>query len=298
MSAAALQQALQSCQERIDERLPFWLDKTRLAPRLNDAMHYACCNGGKRIRPLLVFATLEALGDDPSRGLDAACALEFIHAYSLVHDDLPAMDDDDLRRGKPSCHIAFDEATAILAGDALQTLAFSCILNSPVPEISDTAKIKILQVLSAASGAQGMVGGQMLDLLAEGKQLDQRQLEQIHRHKTGALISASVEMATLIATECSHNKQTALLKYADSIGLAFQVWDDVLDIIGETATLGKTQGGDLQQQKSTYPKLLGLEAAQHYANRLNESAQTELALFDHKADTLRALSHYIISRTH
>ena len=286
-------------QQRVNQRLEFWLTRQeKLAPRLVDAMHYATFNGGKRIRPVLAFATAEALGGQIADAVDAACALEMVHSYSLVHDDLPAMDDDDLRRGQPTCHIAFDEATAILAGDALQCLAFQVLANSPLEVMTSDVRIRMVQCLSEASGTAGMAGGQALDLEAEGQQLAIADLEKIHRHKTGKLIRASVLMGAMVADQGTPDQIAHLDAYADAIGLAFQVWDDVLDVIGDTATLGKKQGADVQLNKSTYPQLMGLDAAQRYAKTLNERAHEALAGFDHRADTLRALSAYIVSRTH
>ncbi|MCG8317683.1 MAG: (2E,6E)-farnesyl diphosphate synthase [Pseudomonadales bacterium] len=286
-------------QDRVNKRLSFWLDRQeRLAPRLVEAMRYATFNGGKRVRPVLAFAAVEALGGNIDDAVDAACALEMVHSYSLVHDDLPAMDDDDLRRGQPTCHIAYDEATAILAGDSLQCLAFEVLSDSPLQAMSNATKIKMVLCLSQASGTAGMAGGQALDLEAEGRQSSLDELEKIHRHKTGKLISASVLMGAMVAAHVNNQQLKALNEYADAIGLAFQVWDDVLDLIGDTATLGKTQGADLAMNKSTYPQLLGLDQAKAYAAELDARAQQALATFDHNADTLRALSRYIVTRKH
>ena len=286
-------------QDRVNKRLSFWLDRQeRLAPRLVEAMRYATFNGGKRVRPVLAFAAVEALGGNIDDAVDAACALEMVHSYSLVHDDLPAMDDDDLRRGQPTCHIAYDEATAILAGDSLQCLAFEVLSDSPLQAMNNATKIKMVLCLSQASGTAGMAGGQALDLEAEGRQSSLDELEKIHRHKTGKLISASVLMGAMVAAHVNNQQLKALNEYADAIGLAFQVWDDVLDLIGDTATLGKTQGADLAMNKSTYPQLLGLDQAKAYAAELDARAQQALATFDHNADTLRALSRYIVTRKH
>lgn len=299
MNDTALTQYIEASQQRVNERLDYWLEQQeKLAPRLVDAMRYATFNGGKRIRPVLAFAAAEALGGTADDAIDAACALEMVHSYSLVHDDLPAMDNDALRRGQPTCHIAFDEATAILAGDALQCLAFEVLANSPLQVMTDQVRIRMLQCLSSASGTAGMAGGQALDLEAEGRSLNLADLEKIHRHKTGKLISASVLMGAMVASGNDQAQIDCLVEYADAIGLAFQVWDDVLDVIGDTATLGKQQGADIALNKATYPQLLGLEAAKDYAMALNERAQKALATFDHKANTLRALSSYIVSRTH
>ncbi|MCG8673148.1 MAG: (2E,6E)-farnesyl diphosphate synthase [Pseudomonadales bacterium] len=299
MSSEALQEYIKSSQERVNNRLDYWLQRQeKLAPRLVEAMHYATFNGGKRVRPVLAFAAAEALGGSPEDAVDVACALEMVHSYSLVHDDLPAMDDDKLRRGQPTCHIAFDEATAILAGDSLQCLAFEVLAQSPLPSMNNDIKVHMVQTLTQASGTAGMAGGQALDLDGEGKKLDLPDLERIHRHKTGQLIRASVTMGAMVVADHTSEQLKALDEYADAIGLAFQVWDDVLDLIGDTETLGKQQGADLALNKSTYPSVLGLEAAKEHAMKLNQRAQQALDRFDHKADILRALSSYIISRTH
>lgn len=299
MSSTSLADYIHQSQERVNARLDYWLaSQEKLAPRLIEAMRYATFNGGKRVRPVLAFAAAEALGGTADQAVDAACALEMVHSYSLVHDDLPAMDDDDLRRGQPTCHIAFDEATAILAGDALQCLAFEVLANSPLEGMTNDVKIRMVQELSQSSGTAGMAGGQALDLEGEGKQLSLTELERIHRHKTGQLIRGAVKMGALVVPGCTEEQLSALDRYADAIGLAFQVWDDVLDLIGDTETLGKQQGSDLALNKSTYPQLLGLEAAKEHAQNLDKKAQEALSAFDHKADTLRALSSYIVSRSH
>ena len=289
------------CRQRVDGALQNLLPVTVGAgERLRDAMRYSLFNGGKRVRPILVYASGLAVSDSLSpaqrASLDTlACALECIHAYSLVHDDLPAMDDDDLRRGKPTCHIAFDEATAILAGDALQTLAFE--LLSEAPHLDDASKISLLQQLTRASGVRGMVLGQAIDLAAVNHQLDLTQLETMHRHKTGALISASVAMGA-IACGADETQLHALNTYAAAIGLAFQVQDDILDVITDTATLGKQQGADIARNKPTYVSLLGLDNARAKAQELHQQALAALTDFDQRAQPLRALSAYIIERSH
>lgn len=263
------------------------------------AMRYAVLSGGKRLRPFLVYAS-GALFNVPREVLDApAAAIECIHAYSLVHDDLPAMDDDDLRRGRPTCHIKYGEAHAILAGDALQTLAFSILTDSPLPTVSAESRLAMLRELARASGIAGMCAGQALDLEAEGEQVDLAALELIHRHKTGALIRAAANLGALAAGETSHQWLSALDRYADCIGLAFQVQDDILDVVGDTSTLGKRQGADVQLGKSTYPALLGLSAARKKAAALCDEALAALTpIQDAGYDTsaLRALARYIIQR--
>jgi len=289
---------LQQCQEKVDARLEHWLaEQPSVSNHLAEAMHYAIFNGGKRVRPILVFAAAEALGAEASQAVDAACALEMVHAYSGVHDELPAMDDDDLRRGKPTCHIAFDEATAILAGDSLQCFAFEVLTESDLPAMTDNIKLSMIRTLAKASGTIGMAGGQALDLASEGKQLTLEELETVHRHKTGCLIRASVSMGGMIA-QGNKQQMQALDQYADAIGLAFQVQDDILDIISDTETLGKQQGADIALNKATYPNILGLEAAKQLAQDLNQKAQSALASFDKNALPLRALANYIVSRSH
>lgn len=289
------------CRQRVDSALQNLLPPVSgNGERLREAMRYSLFNGGKRVRPILVYASGRAVSNSLTKAqqdsLDTiACALECIHAYSLVHDDLPAMDDDDLRRGKPTCHIAFDEATAILAGDALQTLAFE--LLSTAPYMDDACKVALLQQLTRASGVHGMVLGQAIDLAAVNHQLDLAQLETMHRHKTGALISASVAMGA-IACGADETQLAALNTYAAAIGLAFQVQDDILDVTTDTATLGKQQGADIARNKPTYVSLLGLEQARTKAQELHQQALLALAGFDERAQLLRALSAYIIERSH
>lgn len=264
-----------------------------------EAMQYSALLGGKRLRPFLVYATGQMFGVSTVT-LDApAAAVECIHAYSLIHDDLPAMDDDDLRRGLPTCHIKFGEANAILAGDALQTLAFAIISDAPMQEVADRDRIAMITELANASGIAGMCGGQALDLAAEGQRIPLDALERIHRHKTGALIRAAVRLGALSAGDKGRNTLPILDRYAESIGLAFQVQDDILDVVGDTATLGKRQGADQQLGKSTYPALLGLEQAQNKARDLIEDARQSLnQLAEQSLDTsaLEALANYIIQR--
>ncbi|MDU6441449.1 MAG: (2E,6E)-farnesyl diphosphate synthase, partial [Pantoea sp.] len=243
---------------------------------LVNAMRYGALLGGKRLRPFLVYATGEMFNADPA-SLDApAAAVECIHAYSLIHDDLPAMDDDALRRGQPTCHIKYGEDTAILAGDALQTLAFSILADEPMPGVSDASRIAMIAELARASGVAGMCGGQALDLAAEGQRVGLEQLEQIHRHKTGALIRAAVRLGALAAGERGRDALPALDIYADAIGLAFQVQDDILDVVGDSAITGKKQGADQDLDKSTYPSLLGLDNARAKARELHQQALSAL----------------------
>lgn len=293
-------QRLQACVEQANEAL-----RRFIAPQpfqntpLVEAMQYGALLGGKRLRPFLVYATGDMFGVNRTT-LDApAAAVECIHAYSLMHDDLPAMDDDDLRRGQPTCHIKFGEANAILAGDALQTLAFSILSDAPMPEVPDRDRLAMISELAQASGIAGMCGGQALDLEAEGRQVDLQALERIHRHKTGALIRAAVRMGALSAGEAGRKALPALDRYAENIGLAFQVQDDILDVVGDTATLGKRQGADQQLGKSTYPALLGLEQARKKAHDLITDARqslNELAAQSLDTSVLEALANYIIQR--
>ncbi|MFP2770367.1 (2E,6E)-farnesyl diphosphate synthase [Oceanisphaera sp. KMM 10153] len=267
-----------------------------LAPELKAAMEYGLLQGGKRVRPMLVYVSGELLGQANTTALDAAAAaVECIHAYSLIHDDLPAMDNDDLRRGRPTVHKAFDEATAILAGDALQALAFE-LLSRHQNGLGAERQLRMVQELARASGYNGMCGGQALDIQCEGKAIDRATLESLHRHKTGALIRAAVRLGALCAENMEEAHLTALSRYAEAIGLAFQVQDDILDITADTQTLGKTQGKDLVQQKSTYPALLGLDGARGLADELHRQALSALADIPYPTQTLEAFAHYIVKR--
>ena len=281
---------------RVNRALDACLPAAQCAPaQLHEAMRYAVLNGGKRVRATLVYAGGEAVGAEDAV-LDApACAVELIHAYSLVHDDLPAMDDDDLRRGKPTCHRAFGEANALLAGDALQSFAFQVMTEG----VSKTRHgMEMLATLARASGSLGMAGGQAIDLAAVGTQPSLDELENMHRDKTGALIRASVRLGALCAGDVGTGQLEQLDAYAACIGLAFQVRDDILDVEADTETLGKAQGADIALDKPTYPSLLGLAAAKLKAGELHARAITELAGFDARADALRGLSAFIVNRPH
>ncbi|WP_236200511.1 (2E,6E)-farnesyl diphosphate synthase [Pseudomonas pseudonitroreducens] len=285
------------CQARVDAAL----EKLFVAPReeltrIYAAMRYSVVNGGKRVRPLLAYAACEALGGEAERADGAACAVELIHAYSLVHDDLPAMDDDALRRGQPTTHIAFDEACAILAGDGLQALAFEVIGNAQLNPQDAQTRLDMLMILTRAAGSAGMVGGQAIDLESVGRRIDQTALETMHRHKTGALIEASVQLGALASGRANADALEALRRYAEAVGLAFQVQDDILDVESDTATLGKTQGKDQAHDKPTYPALLGLDAAKAYALALRDQALAALEGFGDTAEPLRALARYIVER--
>lgn len=296
----SFKQTLKVFCERVDSALDVWLPKPNgPEAHLQEAMRYSVIGGGgKRVRPVLVYAAGQALNLDLEK-LDAcACAVEIIHAYSLIHDDLPAMDDDDLRRGRPTCHKAFDEATAILAGDALQALAFEVLAKDEHMDCSPQTRIDMIRLLAEASGSIGMAGGQAIDLAAVGKELSLDELENMHRLKTGALIRASVLLGAMCSTDVNDEMLGKLNTYADCVGLAFQIHDDVLDVVGDTETLGKPQGSDLEQNKPTYPALLGLDGARHRAMDLHQQAIAALDIFDDSADTLRQLSAYIVEREH
>ena len=290
---------LATCQTRVEAALTQRLPAENILPnKLHQAMRYSVLNGGKRMRPMLTYATGSVLGISPD-ALDAvACAIECIHVYSLIHDDLPAMDDDDLRRGKPTCHVAFDEATAILAGDGLQTLAFELLAHDASIQVSAQNRLQMITSLARASGSLGMVGGQAIDLESVGRMLTLPELENMHIHKTGALIRASVILATLAKEGVDEEAVKRLDNFAKCIGLSFQVKDDILDEESDTATLGKTQGKDKDNNKPTYPALLGLSGAKEKAQELHEKAIENLAYFGVQADLLRNLSLYIIQRDH
>ncbi|MEN8168889.1 MAG: (2E,6E)-farnesyl diphosphate synthase [Pseudomonadota bacterium] len=282
---------------RIDGTLLRWLPDGQSPPQqLHAAMRYAALGGGKRVRPILVYATGAALGVKLAHLDGPACAVEMIHAYSLVHDDLPAMDDDELRRGRPTCHIAFDEATAILAGDGLLTLAFEVLTADETMAVSPEHRLSMVRELAEASGNRGMVGGQAIDIAAEGTQLSLEQLQTMHRHKTGALIRAAVRLGALSCNTLRPEQARSLDSYAEAIGLAFQIRDDILDVEADTETLGKPQGSDEARNKPTYTSLLGLDGAKQKAQALHQQALDSLHEFGEAADPLRWVSAYIVDR--
>ncbi len=288
---------LEDCRQRVESALDQYLPQSQYSPqRLHEAMRYAVLGEGKRIRPMLVYAAGEALGTKDKQLDIPACAVELIHAYSLAHDDLPAMDDDALRRGRPTCHTAFDEATAILAGDALQTLAFHLLAHAPNMQLDAAVRLQMIDELSSASGSRGMAGGQALDIDATGREIDLAQLENMHIHKTGALIKASVRLGMLCAKNVDASYFHHLDHYAKCIGLAFQVCDDILDVTGDPNVIGKTQGKDAMANKPTYPALLGLDGARDMAHQLLEDALDNLQSFSQSAEPLRALAYYIVER--
>ncbi|ADQ14818.1 polyprenyl synthetase family protein [Halanaerobium hydrogeniformans] len=270
------------------------LKEDELAPELSEAMRYTLLSGGKRIRPILTLLTTELLKGDYQAALKSGSALEMIHSYSLIHDDLPAMDDDQLRRGKKTNHLVFGEAKAILAGDALLTYAFEILSEL---ELEPAKKIKIIKLIASNSGMLGMVGGQTLDIDAEKKELSLAEMQKIHAAKTGALIKASV-LSGVYCSVYSRTEKEALQKYAENLGVLFQVVDDLLDVTGDTEKLGKKVGSDQKLDKSTYPKLLGVDGAREAAVEYAKKAKNSLAIFEEEAEPLIKLVDYVLSRQH
>ncbi|MEZ7860643.1 MAG: geranylgeranyl diphosphate synthase type II [Porticoccaceae bacterium] len=266
------------------------------AEQLFAAMRYSVFNGGKRIRPALCFAAAEAIADSDRNTAKVAAALEMVHAYSLIHDDLPAMDDDDLRRGKPTCHIQFDEATAILAGDALQCLAFEQLTQ--LSDLPAEVSLKLVTMLANYGGCNGMVTGQAIDLAATGNLLELEQLKQMHALKTGALIEASILMGALATHQADPEQLAALKEFAQAIGLAFQIQDDILDVESSTEQLGKQQGSDRSNGKSTYTSILGVEAARSQAADLYQHSMACLEPFGERAGSLRSIASFIVNRAY
>lgn len=292
---------LASFQNDTRQRLEHYLAgllQNPVATRLAEAMRYSLLDGGKRLRPTLVRATADSLGAAPDAWLHPAAALEMMHVYSLIHDDLPAMDDDDLRRGKATNHRAFDEATAILAGDALQSLAYEHL--SQAPDLSADIRLAMVSILSRQAGHEGMAGGQMLDLQAEGQQLGLDDLARIHRLKTGALIESALHLGALCTNKLLPDATySALATFGQALGLAFQITDDILDVTADTATLGKPQGSDAALNKSTYVQLLGLDGARHEARLHTDAALAALDNLGIDAHSpLRALTGYVLNRDH
>ena len=284
------------CRARCEATLKAALPSAEIEPaRLHRAMRYAALGAGKRIRPFLCYGAGEALGVSPALLDRPAAAVELIHAYSLVHDDLPAMDDDDLRRGRPTCHRAFDEATAILVGDALQSLAFQILAEAS--DLPPGTRLAMVESLALAGGSRGMVGGQAFDLAAEGHHLDRAMLEHIHIHKTGALIRVAVRMAILADGPLDAELAERLDRYAKCVGLAFQIQDDILDVEGDSSTLGKTAGRDLELDKATYPSIVGLAEAKELAATLIADALSALETFGKRADPLRWIAEALVGRT-
>ncbi len=297
MTESALAARLEGWRQRVEQKLA-----ARLAlpdpgtPRLGEAMRYSTLGGGKRLRPALVYSTGTALGAAPEVLDDAAVAVELIHVYSLVHDDLPAMDDDDLRRGRPTCHRAYDEGTAVLVGDALQALAFEVLAGDAGSRLPAAARLQQIQVLAQGIGTAGMAGGQAIDLEAVGRTLDAAQIEGMHRRKTGALIRASVLLGAIGAGVDAGPEYQALARYGAELGLAFQIQDDVLDVEGETAALGKTTGADAARGKPTYPSLFGVARAAEMARAHRDAAIAALGPLAGRAPELVALAHAVVER--
>lgn len=297
VSGETLAQALERWRGRVEQQLDAWLPAENVVPeRLHAAQRYSVLGPGKRIRPALVYATAETLGLPLGQVDAAACAVELIHCYSLVHDDLPAMDDDDLRRGRPTCHKAYDEATAILVGDSLQVLAFQLLAAHPGLPESAAVRVRIIELLAKASGTAGMAGGQALDLLAEGRRLTLAEIEQLHALKTGALIRAAVVMAALCREDLQPGQFEDLSRFGALVGLAFQVQDDILDVEGDVAVIGKPPGSDEARGMPTYPAIAGLDAARERVRRLHDEARGLLAAHGWQHGSLAALADWLLTR--
>lgn len=282
--------------KQINDELVMFLDSAANSSRISKAMKYSLMAGGKRLRPILCLAAAEAVGGKSENTIRAACALEMLHTYSLIHDDLPAMDNDDLRRGRPTCHVAFNEATAILAGDGLLTLAFQILSTNNFTNENQASKwLGVLHHIASAAGYEGMIEGQMRDMASEGIQLEIEALEKMHALKTGALIEASIHTGAVLG-DGSQNQIECLRTYAKNVGLAFQVVDDILDVEGDPAVMGKGVGSDQTRNKNTYPALMGIKESRAFARKLVNNALQALNYFDNKSDPLRAIAHYIIER--
>jgi geranylgeranyl pyrophosphate synthase len=296
---AAFSALLESWRTRIERALAARLPEASAVPtRLHEAMRYSVLGGGKRVRPALLFATARAVGLSEEEVEAAACAIELVHVYSLVHDDLPAMDDDDLRRGRPTCHKAYDEATAILVGDALQPLAFQLLATDAALPAAPAIRLRLIELLADASGTFGMAGGQAIDLAVQGKRLDVSQVEEMHARKTGALIRASVLMAAVCAPTLEPRLFEALAAFASPIGLAFQIQDDLLDVLGDTSTLGKATGADSERAKPTHPAVIGIEPSQQRVRLLHSQALEALLPFGPSADALRSMADWLLARSY
>ena len=291
-----LEAYLKDRREIVEEALQRYLpDEDSMPQELHTAIHYSVFSGGKRIRPILCLAALEACGGDIATAMPTACALELIHTYSLIHDDLPAMDNDDFRRGKPTCHKVFSEAMAILAGDALLTEAFVLLSRAEKVRLPAERRLAVIQEIAHAAGMAGMVGGQALDMLAETAEPDLDALEQIHRRKTGALIEAAVKTGAILAG-AGEEKIKAVERYGASIGLAFQIADDILNVEGDSAVMGKSTGSDAARGKVTYPSLLGMDRAKALLAKSVDEAMYSIALFDARALPLRVIARYVMER--
>ncbi|HTV51836.1 MAG TPA: farnesyl diphosphate synthase [Steroidobacteraceae bacterium] len=288
---------LAAWQARMERALAARLPGEHVVPtRLHAAMRYSVLGGGKRVRPALLFATARTLGLTEDEVEGAACAIELVHVYSLVHDDLPAMDDDDLRRGRPTCHRAYDEATAILVGDGLQPLAFELLARDAALPADPAIRLRLIGLLAEASGSLGMAGGQAIDLAVQGQQLSIAEVEDMHSRKTGALIRASVMMAAACVPQLAAPLQRGLADFAACIGLAFQIQDDLLDVLGDASTLGKPTGADQERAKPTHPAIIGIAASQERVQRLHRQAFDALRPCGEHAEILRLLADWLLSR--
>jgi len=297
IDAVELKSYLRERAALVDQALDRWLPGAEILPaRLHEAMRYSVFAGGKRLRPILIFAACEAVGGQPDRVLHAACAMEMIHTYSLIHDDLPAMDDDDFRRGRPTNHKVFGEANAILAGDALLTEAFRLLADPEANRgIEPGVTLKVIEIIARCAGSQGMVGGQVVDMESEGRPIDFATLQYIHTRKTGALFLASIQAGALLGGG-NETQLAALTRYGETAGLAFQIADDILDIVGNQAELGKDVGSDQARGKATYPALLGMSEARRRAEELRDLALAALEPLGPAAEPLRAIASYIVDR--
>ena len=296
MNSYDLDTYLVSMRKQINAALVMMLDSAANSSLISKAMKYSLMAGGKRLRPILCLAATEAVGGKSENTMRAACALEMIHTYSLIHDDLPAMDNDDLRRGQPTCHLAFNEATAILAGDGLLTLAFQILSTNNFTNENQALKwLRVLHHIVSAAGYEGMIEGQMRDIASEGIQLEIEALAKMHALKTGALIKASIHAGAVLG-DGSQKQIEQLRIYAKNIGLAFQVIDDILDVEGDPAVMGKSVGTDQTRNKNTYPALMGIKESRAFARKLVNNALQALNYFDNKSDPLRAIAQYIIER--
>jgi geranylgeranyl diphosphate synthase type II len=298
MNSFDLSSYLFSKQKQVNRTIDEIIEQTTNSSVVVSAMRHSLLAEGKRIRPVLCIAASQAVGGRTEDVLMAACALEMIHTYSLIHDDLPAMDNDDLRRGKPTCHIAFDEATAILTGDALLTLAFEILSTIDLNQIKVNNAVKwlrVINIIAKAAGYKGMIEGQIKDIAAEGNRIGLKELENMHALKTGALIEASISTGAILGNGSVEQIQQLNI-YAKNIGLAFQVIDDILNVLGDPAVMGKDVGTDQVREKSTYPSILGIEKSKEFAKNLVNNALQALDYFDNKSDPLRAIAHYIIDR--
>lgn len=292
-----LKQYLEERRLLVDEALEQYLPQASDPPKeIHEAVRYSVFAGGKRLRPILILAATEAAGGQMEQALGAAAAIEMIHTYSLIHDDLPAMDDDDYRRGRLTCHKVYGEAMAILAGDALLTQAFILLSTEPAPANSDPdARLRVIHEIAEAAGSKGMVGGQVVDMLQEDREIDLPTLTYLHEHKTGALIRACLRVGGLLASATSERLE-ALTRYGERIGLAFQIVDDILDLEGSLEVLGKQAGSDLRKKKATFPALLGIEESRRWAHRLVSEAQQAVAVFGDRGVALRAIAEFVVMR--